>query len=98
MKKFKVSWIPVLVFTISTIFLMSSCGTGGTAGPVSPAGEVEATEYLGTRLTPIKEQGNNALRGTQIIDRDTYILTIDGLVDKPLALTYDQLLEYPQES
>ncbi len=98
MKKIKISWVLILVFTVLTVFLISSCGTGGTAGPASSEEEVEATEYLGTRLTPIKEQRNNALAGTKIIDRDTYILTVDGLVDNPLTLTYDQLLEYPQKS
>jgi len=34
----------------------------------------------------------------QIIERDTYILTVDGLVDNPLAISYDQLLAYPQQS
>jgi len=42
--------------------------------------EVEATEFQGVKLTPIKDQLNNALKGTQIIDKDTYTLTIDGLV------------------
>lgn len=64
----------------------------------SETGEVEATEFQGTELTPIAEQRNNALAGTKRIDRDTYRLTVDGLVDNPLSLTYDQLLEYPQKS
>ena len=63
-----------------------------------PPGEVEATEFLGTELTPISEQGNNALRGTQYIERETYQLSVDGLVAKPLNLSYDDLLSYPQES
>lgn len=61
-------------------------------------GEVEATEFQGTKLTPINEQNNNAIRGTQVLERDTYRLTVDGLVDKPLNLTYSDLLAYPQES
>ena len=38
----------------------------------------EATEYMGIKLTPISEQGNNAIKGTQFIDKDAYILQIDG--------------------
>lgn len=98
MKKFNISFTAILLFTLLSTFLISSCGTDSTVGPSSPEGEVEATEYLGTKLTPIKDQGNNALRGTKIIDRDTYTLTVDGLVDNPLTLTYDELLEYPRES
>jgi len=72
---------------------MSGESTTGQA----PA-EVEATEFQGVKLTPIKDQGNNALAGTQTIDRQAYRLTVDGLVENPLTLTYDDLLAYPQES
>jgi DMSO/TMAO reductase YedYZ molybdopterin-dependent catalytic subunit len=68
-----------------------------SSAPTS-TGEVEATEFLGTELTPINRQLNNALAGTQNIDRDTYKLTVDGLVDNPLTLSYDDLLAYPQIS
>jgi len=60
--------------------------------------EVEATEYQGVKLTPLRRQNNIALAGTQYIDRAAYRLTIDGLVDRPLSLTYDDLLALPQES
>jgi DMSO/TMAO reductase YedYZ molybdopterin-dependent catalytic subunit len=68
-----------------------------TATTTQPTGEVEATEFQGVKLTPIAQQNNNALKGTQNIDRATYKLTVDGLVDNPLTLTYDDLLAYPQE-
>jgi DMSO/TMAO reductase YedYZ molybdopterin-dependent catalytic subunit len=64
----------------------------------TPTKEVEATEFMGKKLTPISQQRNNALAGTQIIDRATYRLVVDGLVEKPLSLSYDDLLAYPQES
>jgi DMSO/TMAO reductase YedYZ molybdopterin-dependent catalytic subunit len=67
-----------------------------SSGPA--AKEVEATEFQGEKLTPISRQGNNALAGTQNIDRGTYKLTVDGLVENPLTLTYEQMLAYPQES
>jgi DMSO/TMAO reductase YedYZ molybdopterin-dependent catalytic subunit/predicted lipoprotein with Yx(FWY)xxD motif len=68
--------------------------------PVSytPAGEIEAAEFQGHELTPISQQNNNALAGTEYIDMSTYTLTIDGLVDHPLVLTYKDLLAYPQIS
>ena len=61
-------------------------------------GEVEATEFQGVKLTPIKDQLNNALKGTQIINKDTYTLTVNGLVDHPLTLGYADLQAYPQIS
>jgi DMSO/TMAO reductase YedYZ molybdopterin-dependent catalytic subunit len=63
-----------------------------------PPGEVEATEFMGTKLTPISQQRNNALAGTQVINNETYRLVVDGLVDSALNLSYADLLAYPQVS
>jgi DMSO/TMAO reductase YedYZ molybdopterin-dependent catalytic subunit len=64
----------------------------------SPAPEVEASEFMGKALTPLNKQRNNALAGTQTIDRASYRLTVGGLVDTPLSLTYEDLLALPQVS
>ena len=56
--------------------------------------DTEAAEYMGIKLTPISEQGNNAIIGTQFIDKDAYRLRIDGMVEKPANLTYDQITNY----
>jgi DMSO/TMAO reductase YedYZ molybdopterin-dependent catalytic subunit len=72
---------------------------GCSAEPVpSGPGETEAVQFQGQNLTPIKNQRNNALKGTQNIDRATYTLTVDGLVDHPLSLSYADLQAYPQIS
>jgi DMSO/TMAO reductase YedYZ molybdopterin-dependent catalytic subunit len=91
----KFLFISLAVIFALIIPLIASC-KGATFTP--PPGEVEATEFQGKKLTPINEQGNNALAGTQTIDRDKYELTVDGLVDKPLSLSYADLLAYPQIS
>jgi hypothetical protein len=57
--------------------------------------EVEAREYQGRRLTPLSQQGNNAIQGTQVIERDTYRLTVTGLVERDLFMSYDELLALP---
>ena len=75
----------------------STISSSPTATP-SPTGEVEATEFMGKQLTAMDRQLNNAVQGTQHIDRATYKLTVDGLVDHPLSLSYDDLLAYPQIS
>jgi DMSO/TMAO reductase YedYZ molybdopterin-dependent catalytic subunit len=89
-------WLVLLSLVIALLsFPISACNrTTSTTVP----GEVEATEFQGVKLTPIKDQLNNALKGTQIIDKDTYTLTIDGLVDHPLTLSYADLQAYPQIS
>jgi DMSO/TMAO reductase YedYZ molybdopterin-dependent catalytic subunit len=65
-------------------------------GPVP--GEVEATQFQGENLTPISQQNNNAANGYQYIDKNKYRLVIDGLVDNPLSLGYDDLKAYEQVS
>ncbi len=60
--------------------------------------EVEAADYLGTKLMPIQQQGNNAIHGTQYINRTSYRLKVFGLVDRNLSLSYDELLSLPAYS
>jgi hypothetical protein len=60
--------------------------------------EVESVEYLGTKLMPLSGQGNNAIKGTQRIDRGTYRLNVTGLTERELDLSYNQILELPAYS
>lgn len=83
--------------TTSTTTTSTTTTSTTTSSTTSQPSEIEATEFQGQTLTPISKQRNNALSGTQFIDRETYILTVDGLVGNPLALTYNDLLNYPQE-
>ena len=87
-----------VTFIVLTTAISLSCANIPPQNPPTVNGEVEATEFEGKTLTPIKDQGNNALAGTQRIDRETYRLTVDGLVEKPLSLSYDDLAAYPQDS
>ncbi|WP_135604589.1 molybdopterin-dependent oxidoreductase [Methanococcoides sp. NM1] len=92
--------IAILVFLVSLVILSSGCvssdtddGSDGTYGD-----EVETLEYQGVELTPISEQRNNAIKGTQRINDDTYLLRIGGMVDTPQSLTYGQVTSYPNVS
>jgi DMSO/TMAO reductase YedYZ molybdopterin-dependent catalytic subunit len=87
----------VLIFPLILTACTTTAATSTTPS-TSPNGEVEATEFMGYQLTPISQQNNNALKGTQYIDKDTYVLIVDGLVDHPLQLTYADLEAYPQIS
>ena len=101
MKGFKIIFIMVSAIFILITILLTACTSSASslsASSGTTVEEVEAIEFQGVKLTPISQQGNNALAGTQNIDRQTYKLTIDGLVENPLTLTYEQLLAYPQES
>lgn len=84
-----IALVVILIVSIA-IYAQPSC--------TPPSGEVEATEFMGKKLTPISRQGNNALAGTQVINNETYRLVVDGLVDNALSLRYADLLAYPQVS
>ena len=100
MKVFKIIFIIVSAIFMMITILLIACSNPASSSSASGAAakEVEATEFQGTKLTPISKQGNNALAGTQNIDRQTYRLIVDGLVENPLTLTYEQLAAYAQES
>jgi DMSO/TMAO reductase YedYZ molybdopterin-dependent catalytic subunit len=57
--------------------------------------EVEAKEFQGFELTPLSAQGNNAINGTQYINRTTYRLFVTGLVEHEMEFSYDDLLRLP---
>jgi DMSO/TMAO reductase YedYZ molybdopterin-dependent catalytic subunit len=86
--------------TSSTTTIATNTTSTITISTTTPAttSEVEATEFMGQKLTPISRQTNVSLAGTQHMNKDTYKLTVDGLVDKPLSLSYADLLAYPQIS
>jgi len=90
--------IPRLISRIFIVTMLVLTLVGCRQPFTPPPGETEATEYLGVKLTPISAQRNNALAGTQVINKDTYTLTVDGLVNKTLTLTYGDLQAYPQVS
>jgi len=57
--------------------------------------EVEATAFNGAALDRIESQGNNAIKGTQYLDRNAYRLQVTGLVQTQLTLSYGELLQLP---
>lgn len=91
----RIASILTAILVVAAVWLAPGCG-GGDGG--SSYGEGEATEFEGVELTPISEQGNNALRGTQVIDKQAYRLVVDGLVETPLSLSYADLEAYEQVS
>lgn len=60
--------------------------------------ETETLSYQGEQLTPIAQQRNNAIKGTQYIDRESYRLQVDGLVENPRNFTYEGITGLPQTS
>lgn len=59
---------------------------------------IEVKDYEGENLSSISDFQENSIKGPQFINIDDYKLDIDGLVDKKLALTYDQVLKHDKYS
>ena len=54
----------------------------------------EVREYKGMRLDPAIGPRDNSIRGTQHVSMDKYTLEVTGLVDTPLEMTYEEVLEF----
>lgn len=59
------------------------------------AGAAEIREYEGVLLSPFDRRYDNSIKGPQVIDRDAYRLEVTGLVERPVKLTYDEVLALP---
>ena len=79
-----------------------------SATPVSPTaaqqssvptstslGVVEVDDYKGQRLDTVASEPDNSIKGPQDVDIKTYRLKVEGEVEEPLSLTYDQVKAMP---
>ena len=60
---------------------------------VEDLGYVEVNAYEGEDLTPLSAVGSTSIKGIQYIEKETYRLTITGLVDTEKELTYEEVLD-----
>lgn len=89
--------IPYKYLFLLLILLLVGCGTtndSDTRGTdLEELTKIEVTEYEGQNLSSLTDFRENSIKGPQYIDIDTYTLTIDGLVDQPGSLSYDEVLD-----
>ena len=94
----------ILPMIVAMLFLVTGCSADGdnqdssTMDAVSAATqsryrENEISEYKGAKLDPAIGPRDNSIKGVQQVDIASYTLTVDGLVDTTVTLTYDQVLE-----
>ena len=87
-----------LFLIISFVFTAFSGCVSDRGGTGVYDNQTETSSYLGEQLTPIAQQRNNAIKGTQYIDRESYRLQVDGLVENPRNFTYEEITGLPQTS
>jgi DMSO/TMAO reductase YedYZ molybdopterin-dependent catalytic subunit len=77
-----------LVATIAVIVLVASAVYVYQTNTVSRLTAVEVREYEGQNLSSINDFRENSIKGPQHLDVESYRLTVTGLVNTPLNLTY----------
>lgn len=84
-----------LVLLLSLLFF--GCGTSNddtsSQTDLQELTKIEVTEYEGKDLSSLTDFRENSIKGPQYINNDVYTLTIDGLVEQPISLTYDEVLD-----
>ena len=84
-----------LVLLLSLLFF--GCGTSNddtsSLTDLQELTKIEVTEYEGKDLSSLTDFRENSIKGPQYINYDVYTLTIDGLIEQPISLTYDEVLD-----
>ena len=84
-----------LVLLLSLLFF--GCGTSNddtsSLTDLQELTKIVVTEYEGKDLSSLTDFRENSIKGPQYINTDVYTLTIDGLVEQPISLTYDEVLD-----
>ena len=82
--------ITLMILSILSVFFLFGCDSSENLQELA---KVEVKEYEGKDLSSITDFRENSIKGPQYIDIENYKLIIDGLVNNPLELTYDQVLD-----
>ena len=77
----------ILCVAITATLISMSCGN-----KVNELPSVEIREYEGKDLSSINDFRENSIKGPQYIDTESYQLKITGLVENPIAYTYDEVI------
>ncbi len=96
----------VATLVIGSCLALSGCsGAPDTGGGPSGGGReltelelVEIREYEGKDLSSVTDFRENSISGPQFVDIETYELAVTGLVDVPLSLGYEEVLDRDQYS
>jgi DMSO/TMAO reductase YedYZ molybdopterin-dependent catalytic subunit len=77
---------------LSVVLTSSPIGTLAEATDATTLESVEIREYQGEDLSSINAFRENSIKGPQYIDVENYTLTVSGLVNNELQLSYDEVV------
>jgi DMSO/TMAO reductase YedYZ molybdopterin-dependent catalytic subunit len=87
----------ILIVVVAIVYGASLLLPGGApqANTSRVLSAVEIRDYHGQRLDSITDFRENSIKGPQYVNISTYRLQVNGLVDQPKNLTYDEVLANP---
>ena len=92
MRKLTAGAVALSVVLLVILVAMHGCGVDRSVDKTEELEPVEIREYEGTKLSSVDDFRENSIKGPQYIDTETYQLGITGLVQNPMAYTYDEVI------
>jgi DMSO/TMAO reductase YedYZ molybdopterin-dependent catalytic subunit len=88
--------VVAIIVVIGLLYLVDISGlpAAGQGSGVTGLSPVEVRSYEGERLSSINDFHENSIHGPQYISEDQYVLTVDGLVNTPLAFPYRAVIDH----
>ncbi len=87
--------IALVIAAITAISLMAGgCAQRSSEVPTRLASR-EVTSYQGKRLDSVNDFRENSIKGPQTVDKEAYRLKVLGKVERPLSLTYAEVIDRP---
>jgi len=87
--------VTVLLFSfLAVVVALGASGCSSRNGQKEGPGmeTIEIKEYQGEDLSSLNDFRENSIAGPQYVDVEKYRLNITGLIDKPLTLTYTEVI------
>lgn len=82
----------IAALVTGVLFLKGSAGNDYTSN-LEELQAVEIKEYEGADLSSITDFRENSIKGPQLIDIDSYVLKVTGLVTIPMEYTYSNVID-----
>ena len=91
----KITSLAVMMAIILAVLLpaLAGCPGGGETNGNGVLGPVEVREYEGENLSSVNDFRENSIKGPQYVDVENYMLEITGLVEKPAAYAYEEVID-----
>ena len=91
MKRKAIYAITILAVTTLTLIMVNGCVPGESSNDTSVLAPAEIREYEGTKLSSADDFRENSILGTQLVDKESYQLIVNGLVEKPASYSYAEV-------